>query len=344
MSQLITQHQTPEQLVETILGVLHLVLPGCICSQMPSSASTAALWNHIHLTNEGRSWHRRNGSARQIMKTLQRCSRRMIGDRRRMSSRHCPSNRHCHLQLSPILLIFLLQEQEHKRHYQIQHRHHHHIHLHHRSPMPSQDVHEFAEPSYYKARCKRMELQLKEHVGATTLSTTVSASEKDSVWALIHSRTIGPQYTLMDHSVKCELIVDALTDRAFMGGGQVHTVMLQKIKHYYRENVFTPHAILKFMDLTGGTLNYASYERIHDIESEAMGLPDQHLFHGILPSSSMLIKVGAKVEKTADKIFQLIVERPKWEKDFSSQMWPTRLSYFSRLMVCMKRQNMLVLS
>jgi hypothetical protein len=124
----------------------------------------------------------------------------------------------------------------------------------------------------------------------------------------------------------------------------VHNVMLQRNKHYYRENVFTPHAILKFMDLAGGTLNYAGYELIHDVEREAMGLPDQCLFHGMLPSSSMLRKVGAKVEKTADKILPVKFLRLKREKDFGSQMWPKRLSCCSRLIVCMKNQNVSVLS
>jgi hypothetical protein len=56
------------------------------------------------------------------------------------------------------------------------------------------------------------------------------------------------------------------------------------------------------VDLTGRTLNYAGYELIRDVNREALGFPDKCLFHGILPSSSMLRKVGAKVEMAADKI------------------------------------------
>jgi hypothetical protein len=51
------------------------------------------------------------------------------------------------------------------------------------------------------------------------------------------------------------------------------------------------------MDLTGGTLNYAGYELTNDVEREALGLPDQRLFHGILPSSSMLRKWEQKLKR-----------------------------------------------
>jgi hypothetical protein len=155
--------------------------------------------------------------------------------------------------------------------------------------------------SYYTAWCERLELQLKEHAGATALATTHSALR-----ALINLHMSGHLYTFTDHAVKYELIVDALTDKSFMGGGASNHCYVAKNIHYYRDNVFTPHAILKFMDLTGGRLNYAGYELKCDIEHEAMALHDQLLFHGILPSRSMLRKLGAKVEKAVDEI--LLVE------------------------------------
>jgi hypothetical protein len=108
--------------------------------------------------------------------------------------------------------------------------------------------------------------------------------------------------------------------------------------------VFTPQAIFKSVDLTGGTLNYANYECMHDVEREVMGLLDQSLFQCILPSSSTLIKVGAKVEKVADAILPVDFFKTKREKDFGPQMWPKRLSCCSRIMICMKRQNVSVLS
>lgn len=62
------------------------------------------------------------------------------------------------------------------------------------------------------------ELQFKEHAGVTTLTTSDSASEKYSLRAIIDSHMSGPLYTFMDYAVKCELIIDALTGKAFMGG------------------------------------------------------------------------------------------------------------------------------
>ncbi len=46
-------------------------------------------------------------------------------------------------------------------------------------------------------------------------------------------------------------------------------VVISQSKKWLRNNIFTPHEMLKQMDLRGGTLNYEGISVLNDVEASA---------------------------------------------------------------------------
>jgi hypothetical protein len=68
-----------------------------------------------------------------------------------------------------------------------------------------------------------------------------------------------------------------------------------------KEKVFSPHRILKFMDLSSGSLNYAAIDILRKIEN----LTGEKWFRGIIPSPATLRRCARKVEALADDIIPI---------------------------------------
>lgn len=58
---------------------------------------------------------------------------------------------------------------------------------------------------------------------------------------------------------KAALLVDSLWDDTFLEG-EAKVCAIDKVKRYHRNNVFTPQAILKAMDIAGFNLSLAGIE------------------------------------------------------------------------------------
>ena len=74
--------------------------------------------------------------------------------------------------------------------------------------------------------------------------------------------------------------------------------MILLVKKWLRENVFTPWAILREMDLAGGTLSYEGLELLRCIEMSGK----KHVCNCVIPSSAQLKQTAKKVEKFASEL------------------------------------------
>eukprot|EP00978_Attheya_sp_CCMP212_P028343 scaffold97706_cov59-Attheya_sp.AAC.1 len=80
--------------------------------------------------------------------------------------------------------------------------------------------------------------------------------------------------------------------------GVARSSIRQIIHDELREKIFSPHRILKFMDLSSGSLNYAAIEILRSIEN----LVGHKWFRGIIPSPTTIRKAAKAVEAKADEI------------------------------------------
>jgi hypothetical protein len=87
--------------------------------------------------------------------------------------------------------------------------------------------------------------------------------------------------------------------------GIVLPEVIKLSKNWLRKNVFTPSAILKQMDICGGTLNYKGITVLNDVETASKNLGKMGR---LLPSPASLQHVAQKLEKAGKHLcpFQLI--------------------------------------
>ena len=78
---------------------------------------------------------------------------------------------------------------------------------------------------------------------------------------------------------------------------QLRDSIVKVVGRYLRQNVFSPHNILREMDLTGGKLSYAGIEVLRLCETGG-----RKGVHTILPSSAAMREYAAKVEEFADQL------------------------------------------
>jgi len=81
--------------------------------------------------------------------------------------------------------------------------------------------------------------------------------------------------------------------------GTVLPEVIKLSKNWLRKHVFTPSAILKQMDIHGGTLNYKGITVLNDVEtaSENVGKMGR-----LLPSLASLQRVAQKLEKAGEHL------------------------------------------
>ena len=63
----------------------------------------------------------------------------------------------------------------------------------------------------------------------------------------------------------CDEIISCLTDAEFLNRMMFNKI-IDNMKLFYRDIIFTPHNILKNMDYSGGTLNYQGIELLRVIK------------------------------------------------------------------------------
>jgi hypothetical protein len=87
--------------------------------------------------------------------------------------------------------------------------------------------------------------------------------------------------------------------------GIVLPEVIKLSKNWLRKNVFTPSAILKQMDIRGGTLNYKGIIVLNDVETASKNVGKMGR---LLPSPASLQHVAQKLEKAGKHLcpFQLI--------------------------------------
>jgi hypothetical protein len=91
---------------------------------------------------------------------------------------------------------------------------------------------------------------------------------------------------------KAAILVDSMWDETFLDG-EVQLRMIQKVRCYLRNTVFTPWKILKAMDLAGFNLSLAGIEVLRRV-----GVAGKYM-RGIIPSKSTILRSARKVEAAA---------------------------------------------
>jgi hypothetical protein len=94
----------------------------------------------------------------------------------------------------------------------------------------------------------------------------------------------------------CDAVIDAIMSED-LEDGNVKRINIERVRLWYRENVFTPSKVLEAMDLAGGQLSYTGLEVLRSVESNG-----KRYHRGILPSTSTVQRIAKKVEAMAAEI------------------------------------------
>jgi hypothetical protein len=93
---------------------------------------------------------------------------------------------------------------------------------------------------------------------------------------------------------KAALLVNCVWDENFLHG-EVQGCMIDKVRQYLRNEVFTPWRILKAMDLAGFNLSLAGLEVLRQVDVEGK------YSRGLIPSKSTILRSARKVEAMANE-------------------------------------------
>ena len=93
---------------------------------------------------------------------------------------------------------------------------------------------------------------------------------------------------------KAALLVNCVWDENFLHG-EVQDCMINKVRQYLRNQVFTPWRILKAMDLAGFNLSLAGLEVLRQVDVV------EKYSRGIIPSKSTILRSARKVEAMANE-------------------------------------------
>jgi ferredoxin-thioredoxin reductase catalytic subunit len=93
---------------------------------------------------------------------------------------------------------------------------------------------------------------------------------------------------------KAALLVDCMWDDSFLEG-EVKECMVNKVRTYLRNHIFSPWKILKAMDLAGFNLSLSGLEVLRRID-----VGEAKYVRGILPSKSTMLRTARKLEAAAE--------------------------------------------
>jgi hypothetical protein len=89
-------------------------------------------------------------------------------------------------------------------------------------------------------------------------------------------------------------------------GGHTKKTLVQLSNNYFRESIFTPHNILKEMDLQGGVLNYSGVELLRMVEClENPEAKNKKQYKSILPSKSSIVRKAQVLEHAAKDVLEI---------------------------------------
>lgn len=102
--------------------------------------------------------------------------------------------------------------------------------------------------------------------------------------------------TMKRHSDKSKavLLVDCMWDDNFLDG-EVKECMINKVRTYLRDHVFTSWKILKAMDIAGFNLSLSGLEVLRRVD-----VGEGKYVRGILPSKATMLRIARKLEAAAD--------------------------------------------
>ncbi len=105
------------------------------------------------------------------------------------------------------------------------------------------------------------------------------------------------------------LVAKAVFNSRFALGMSL-TYIIARAKLWLQKNVFTAQAVLKEMDLTGGTLNYEGINVLRNVEAKG-----KRYYRGsVLPSPTCLKRAAKIVERKADDICPIEEIQTQWGK------------------------------
>ena len=116
---------------------------------------------------------------------------------------------------------------------------------------------------------------------------------------------------------KAAVLVECIWDETFLHG-EVQGCMIEKVRQYLRNHVFTPWRILKAMDLAGFNLSLAGLEVLRQVDVAGK------YSRGLIPSKSTILRSARKVETMANEFcpFKMIgrtFEEPNGLQDVANE-------------------------
>ncbi len=115
---------------------------------------------------------------------------------------------------------------------------------------------------------------------------------------LTHSRQ---RYKLMSKRNAAASIAKAMFSPDFLDGLVLEEVM-KEAKKWLRKHIFTPAAILKQMDIRGGTLNYEGITVLNDVASSGFRFEKKGQKGRLIPMPACLQRVARLLEKEGEQL------------------------------------------
>lgn len=125
---------------------------------------------------------------------------------------------------------------------------------------------------------------------------------KDAIIQTINNLVQSKQrYKLLSNSNKASAVAKAIFDPALLDGIAINDVM-NECKQWLRQNVFQPAAILKQMDLKGGTLNYEGIKVLNDVETAGYTGEKRRVRNRLICTPACLKRVAKVLENEGNEL------------------------------------------
>jgi hypothetical protein len=127
------------------------------------------------------------------------------------------------------------------------------------------------------------------------LSRAASAGIEQSSLAELLTKLLNRRFKRCTNKRKATVLINALWDDLFLMG-EAQVCMVERVRKYVRDSLFTPAKILKQMDLAGFNLSLSGIEVLRSIDCQ------NKYSRGFLPSKSSILRAARKLEANADNL------------------------------------------
>ena len=127
--------------------------------------------------------------------------------------------------------------------------------------------------------------------GQDSAGWSVTEKLKSKLLALLSRIREGPGRSRGDKS-KASLLVQCMWDEDFLNG-EVRARMIDQVRQYFRQHVFSPWKILKALDIAGFKLSLAGIEVLRNVEVAS------RYGRAMLPSKSTILRCARQLEAAA---------------------------------------------